>query len=281
MIAQPWLLESSCGTLRIGPLTATLDLARPSRGLIAVRYHGQPLALSLLALEAAAPGQLDGTRLLERYVQWDNLVAAYGESPSWPVRVDARWRAGIEEPLAVLDLVVSVRTPLLDSRPEMAVWNTVAATGAWRLASADPGRFEPCSVAPGPQASSAATAGLCSGAESTGEESNRGAPGCLLFRLPGDAWSFAAMVHPADCTGLELKRVRGSFLDFDPADCTRVKVTRARAFRLAYRLFSGRLEKGVILRARLRCLLLPRDSDLSLAAAHYASFIAAEPPLGP
>ncbi len=264
MTAQTWFLESSRATLRIGPLAAALDLARPALGLSAVCYHGQPLALSLLALEAPSLAQLDGASLLERYVQCDNLVAAYGESPSWPVRVDARWCAGVEGPLAVLDLVVSVRTPLLDSRPEMAVQNTLAATGVWRLVSADPGRFEPWPAGPGPQESPGATAGLSSSAGSTVGESNRGAPGCLLFRLPGDAWSCAALVHPADLTRVELAAPAGE----------------PRAFRLAYRLFSGRLEKGVILRARLRCLLMPRDGDLSLAAAQYASFLAAEPPLG-
>ena len=189
--------------MRIGPLAATLDLARPAAGPIAVRYHGQPLALSLLALEAPSLAQLDGASLLEHYVQCDNLVAAYGESPSWPVRVDARWCAGVEGPLAVLDLVVSVRTPLLDSRPEMAVQNTVAATGAWRLVSADPGRFEPWPVGPGPQESLGCHGWLVQQCRQHGWESNR-APGCLLFRLPGDAWSCAAMVHPADFTGLEL-----------------------------------------------------------------------------
>jgi hypothetical protein len=265
MIAQPcWFLESSLATLRIGPLVATIDLARPVLGLNAVRYHSQPLALSLLALEAPAIAQLDGTSLLERYVQWDNLVAAYRESPSWPVRVDGRWRAAVEGPLTVLDLVVSARTPLLDSRPEMAVQSTVEATGAWRLVSADPSRFEPWSAGPGPQESPGASAGLSSSTDNTVGQANRGSPGCLLFRLPGDAWSCAAMAHPADFTRVELAAGAGE----------------PRAFRLAYRLFAGRLEKGVILRARVRCLLLPRDSDLSLAAAHYASFMAAEPPLG-
>jgi hypothetical protein len=264
MTAQAWFLESSRATLRIGPLAASLDLTRPALGLSAVRYHGQPLTLSLLALETPAIAQLDGASLLERYVQWDNLVAAYRESPSWPVRVDCRWRAGVEGPLAVLDLVVSVRTPLLDSRPEMAVRSTLAATGAWQLVSADSGRFEPWSDGLGPQASPGATAGLSSSAGSTVGQPNCGTPGCLLFRLPGNAWSCVVMVHPADFTRIALAAGAGE----------------PRAFRLAYHLFSGRLEKGVILRARLRCLLLPRDSDFSLAAAHYASFIAAEPPLG-
>ena len=241
MTAQTWLLEGPRATLQAGPLAAALDLARPALGLTAVRYHGEPLALSLLALEAPAIARLDETSLVERYVQCDNLVAAYGESPAWPVRVDSHWRAGLEGPLAVLDLVVSVRTPRLDSRPELLVRSTVTAEGVWRLVSADSGRFEPCPEEPGLQDS------------------------CLLFRLPGDAWSCAAMVHPADFT-----RVGLAAGGEEPG-----------VFRLAYDLFSGRLEKGVILRARLRCVLLPRDGDLSLTAAHYASFIAAEPPLGP
>jgi hypothetical protein len=240
-------------------LAATLDLARPALGLGAVCYHDQPLTLSLLALEAPAIAQLDGTSLLERYVQWDNLVAAYRESPSWPVRVDCRWRAGVEGPLAALDLVVSVRTPLLDSRPEMAVRSTLAATAAWQMVSADPGRFEPWPEGLGPQ-----------GSRHTPCAALDGAPGCVLFRLPGDAWSCVAMVHPADFSRAALAAVPLAPAAGEP-----------RTFRLAYHLFSGRLEKGVMLRARLRCLLLPRDGDFSLAAARYASFLAAEPPLGP
>ena len=255
MTAHSWFLDDSLAALRIGPLTAALDLTRPALGLSAVRYHDQPLALSLLALEAPTPAQLDETSLLERYVHCDTLVASYRESPAWPVRVDGRWRAGVEGPLTVLDMVVSVRTPLLDSRPEMAVRSTVAATGAWRLVAAVAGRFEPWSPEPSPQGSRHTPCAALDGDTS----------GCLLFRLPGDAWSCAAMVHPADLTRVEL--------DADAGE--------PRTFRVAYRLFSGRLEKGVILRARVRCLLLPRDNDLSLAAAHYASFMAAEPPLGP
>jgi hypothetical protein len=282
MTAQTWFLGGSRATLQAGPLAATLDLARPALGLSAVRCHGQPLALSLLALEAPATAQWDGASLAEGYVQCDNLVAVYRESPFWPVRVDGRWRAGVEGPLVVLDLVVSVRTSLLDSLPEMAVRSTVAASGAWGLVSAGGGRFEPCPDGLGPQASPGArdaTAGLSSNADGargaiaglsrsadgTVGQANRGTTGCLLFRLPGEAWSCAAMVHPADFSRVELA--------IEPGE--------PRAFRLAHHLFSGRLEKGVILRARARCLLLPRDDDLSVAAAHYASWIAAAPPLGP
>jgi hypothetical protein len=40
------------------------------------------------------------------------------------------------------------------------------------------------------------------------------------------------------------------------------------------------LEKGVMLRARVRGVFLPRRQDESLAAECHAAFAAAEPPLG-
>ena len=51
------------------------------------------------------------------------------------------------------------------------------------------------------------------------------------------------------------------------------------AAELSNRLFQGRLEKGVILRSRLRALLLPPEDDVALAAACYSDFAASEPPL--
>jgi hypothetical protein len=44
-------------------------------------------------------------------------------------------------------------------------------------------------------------------------------------------------------------------------------------------LFSQQLEKGVILRARVRGTWLPADRDESLAAASYRNFAALDPPL--
>ena len=49
--------------------------------------------------------------------------------------------------------------------------------------------------------------------------------------------------------------------------------------RVSHQLFSERLEKGVILRARLRGVFLPRQRDTRVAAACYTAFAAAEPPL--
>ena len=86
-------------------------------------------------------------------------------------------------------------------------------------------------------------------------------PGCFLFRRAG-TFSYAELVHPADFRQSTLAARESSSADV----------------RLAHRLFHRRLEKGVILRSRLRGVFLPREHDMELAAAEYRRFAASEPP---
>jgi hypothetical protein len=51
------------------------------------------------------------------------------------------------------------------------------------------------------------------------------------------------------------------------------------ALRLRHRLLWQPLEKGVILRARVRGIFLPRQDDMRIAAACYRQFVVADPPL--
>ena len=48
---------------------------------------------------------------------------------------------------------------------------------------------------------------------------------------------------------------------------------------ISHHLFQQRLEKGVILRARVRAAILHRKNDLATAQAAYERFAGAEPPL--
>jgi len=85
--------------------------------------------------------------------------------------------------------------------------------------------------------------------------------GCTLFRLTGEPLSYLEMIHPDDARGTMIGGQGGS-----------TAVTHS--------LFGSPLEKGVILRARLRGMLLPREHDTVRAAAAYADFAEAAPPLG-
>ncbi len=89
-------------------------------------------------------------------------------------------------------------------------------------------------------------------------------PGGFLFRLADSDLSYAELVHPADSERSQLEMQGGA------------KACRAR---LSHELFAARLEKGVILRARVFGVFLTRDGDCEAAAEHFAEFMAAEPPL--
>jgi hypothetical protein len=65
-----------------------------------------------------------------------------------------------------------------------------------------------------------------------------------------------------------------------PADARRDRLTRDVAgLRLIHHLFADELEKGVILRARLRGALLPRADDQRLALDAYRGLLDARLPL--
>jgi hypothetical protein len=180
------------------------------------------------------------------------LLVEYEASAGWPVRVDAAWRI-VTPPAAdgvhlAVDLLLSVRTESLGSRPRIAVESVLAADQVFCAVEPESGRFErwtPRSVVPGGSPSNDSRA-------------------CTVFRAAGGILSYAQMVHRGDCRQAELTA----------ADET------SSAVRIRHWLFEQSLEKGVILRARVRGLFLPRDRDLELARKCFADFASADPPLG-
>ena len=88
--------------------------------------------------------------------------------------------------------------------------------------------------------------------------------GCVLFRMPGFDLSYVEMVHPAD---------------FQCDECVRNE-SNGDVAGMAHRLFRTNLEKGVILRARVRGVFSNRSDDMKIAAQCYAAFAGEDPPLG-
>jgi hypothetical protein len=82
-----------------------------------------------------------------------------------------------------------------------------------------------------------------------------------LFRPTRFDFSYAEMIHPADFHGVESTALA------DGSHWRRAK------------LFGGPLEKGVILRARMRGVFLPRSHDTVRAAAAFDDFLRQPPPL--
>ena len=253
MSLAAWHLEQHRAGVQLDRLTASIDLTRPDHGLVDFSVAGSRLADARI-LGLAIPSLKAGRAALptEAYVRGIDLVAVYEESESWPVRLDALWRATPpEEPgglIAAVDLVLSVRTSLLESRPELAVSSTMPVGQLLRLSGAGPSDHDTLTVPPDLPLAVEPAEG----------------PGCLVFRLGHGDLSYAEMVHPADFRHAALGRAGH----------------QGELVRVVHRLFQQPLEKGVILRARLRGVWLPRRDDVRLAAQQYEAFAAAEPPLG-
>ena len=252
MAPPTWRLERRRARLESAWLAGRVDSTRPDRGLFDVvpapgsLDEAQLLGLAMPSLDphqAAAP--------VEFLARGAELLVAYEASEGWPVRVDAAWRvvtpsAGDEVRVAI-ELLLSVRTDAPDSRPKMAVHSVLAADQVLRAVDPDCGRFDPWT----PQS------GSSSGTSSSDSFA------CIVFRLPQGGFSYAQMVHRGD-------RRQDELMVTDDTSSVSVR----------HWLFDGSLEKGVILRARVRGLFLPRDRDLQLAQKCFADFASAEPPLG-
>ena len=219
MSCTPWQSVGSTAGLQLNDLRATADLTRPCDGLADVVVAGQPIAAArLLGVAAFSTAVASNIQPLENHVRGVDLLVAYKEPGQWPVRVDALWRAttprATDRILAMVDLIVSVRTESLDSHPELLVQSVVPAGEVLGLRISDPMRPQTLTVT----------------APMTIQPAD--GMGGLLFRLPGTDLTYVEMVHPVYFQCDELS----------PCD------SGGNLLRIAHRLFRTCLEKGVILR---------------------------------
>lgn len=242
-----WQIENGAARFLQPRVSGALDPALPAAGLQHVVVDDyelpsfQPLQVQLAEVNAGVDPQK-----LDVYERGCDLVVTYAEQPAADMRAWLYWRlnaAAVERgALAAVELIASVQTSLLDSCPRLTTASTLAAIEVLQLADASRKLFATLT----PQ-------------DTAMTRANR--PACFLARLPGDAYSYLEIVHPGDTSDS-----RGEF----PAP-GRAQIT--------HRLFSERLEKGVILRARILGVVLERRGDLAAAIGHWNAFLQEEPPL--
>jgi hypothetical protein len=245
MPGDRWQLEKHSARLQVDRLAAKVDLEHPRHGLIDVcACSAEWSGARLLGITAGWFRTGEGIPPTERVARGCDLIATYDESPGRATRMDAMWRVRCPTPaerfVAGVELVVSVRTQQRECRPGWVAQSRFPACEARRLVDVRSAAYErllpPGSLQP------------------------QQGPGCVLFRPPNAAFSYAEMVHAADFRRDELNHLDD-------------------ALSLEHDLFPDFLEKGVILRARVRGCFLPRQHDTRLAADCYRSFLAADPPL--
>ena len=252
MPAHSWHTTDHLRELQTARLTGQVDPRRPSRGIHHLRVDQDSLGdvevlqVGLRQVDADASAEA-----IDEFIRGGDLAITYPARPEPAMRTQLYWRATshpLAGAIAAIELVVSVQTSLLDSCPTLHACSRLPIERAFRLCDLSDAK---CIEMP-----------LDFG---SGQQREEPAEPCgYLFHLAGTNFSYAEMVHPADSHRAQL----------DVASETKGPLAR-----LDHELFAGRLEKGVILRARVLGLLLDRRGDVQAAAQHFAAFLTAELPL--
>jgi hypothetical protein len=236
-----WQLDGSKARLALGPTTGSLDLLNPARG-IALSFGSE--RIEILGVDLPAVDSSAAANEVECYVRGNDLVATYHETREWKRRGQIYWRL-VNHVGAIahdaIELVASMQTSLLDSDPTLEIRSHIPADEILQLT--DPENKRTVAL-PLSHETRCATQ-----------------PSCFVFRLRGSQSSYIEMVHPLDFVETTLLPKRDGLVE-----CTT-------------RFFRGRLEKGVILRSRLRAMIIPQSDDITAAAVCYRDFAATEPPL--
>lgn len=259
-----WQQQGEQAQLVCGPWQARLDASRPAAGLRHVSYQGVPLGEStFLGVDLEVS---DRAVIGECYQRGGDFIVRYPQTKTRPFAVEAYWRAGWFEydgqSYPRIDLVVSVETSLLDSRPRLsAVSNLMLDAGALVY------RGEGCMLA---------RLGGAAGLQAAGFEYQDGVCYAEICH-PGDSISMLIEVPGRETPGRETP-------GREAPDCgmrgeAQAALASRRPVRCLTRLFGQPLEKGVILRSRLRGLFIPWQRSEEIARAALAELAGSPPPL--
>jgi hypothetical protein len=257
MTASWWQLDGNVAQLADSTCSATIDVAHPADGLrLCLKSKSAASEIQVLSFTFGERPLFDASRI-DAYVRGSDLVATYDETPPHHVRTQAYWRR-IEPAEFCADhavrivigfeLILSVNTSLLDSDPQATIGSVVSPIAdVFELRSSND-RNLIVTKAKAPANSNLQTGGSTDG---------------FIARLAHEHLSYVELLHPAD---------------FGTSTATVADGTTP-CLQIAHHLFRQRLEKGVILRARVRGGLVEQSHDEAIAAAAFRQFAATEPPL--
>jgi hypothetical protein len=250
-----WQLIDTEARLETPKLSVAINLTRPDRGLrICGRSEEAQFNLNVLGIAHVASPRFELGKL-DAYARGSDLVAVYDDSLPDSLRAQAYWRLvephdffpeQLDNILAAFELILSVNTSLLDSDPQFVVHSSTDAAS------------ELVDLPVPSDRASAQTAEPRSVVESVGAKKLSNA---AVVRL-GDKLSYIELVHPLGA-----------------CHSWATEATNERGMQLNHLLFRQRLEKGVILRARVRAAIVEGRQDQELALGAYRRFTASEPPL--
>ena len=228
-----WRTKGTVGILESGPLQAFAECDPDGAAFVPTRWKDKELQ-GLEVLGGVGRARL---QIAETYVRGNDLVADCAHAGEDRIAPQLYWRAELVEKgqVARVELVLSVRTELLDSAP---IWTTNSFVTDSMLYHAN--ELHSTSF---------------SKINKTSGKFNRddSAVQLFVFRIPRIGLSYSEMIHPSDFVSAEA----------DGADppCVRAQ------------LFPERLEKGVIRRARICGWFMPAKNDLETAVELAKRFV--------
>ena len=242
-----WQLSRHEARVQTGQLIGVVDTSRPGCGLhnLVPPQWGD----SILQVHRGSNQTECQTPARDAYVRQTDLIATYGETADQSFSTQIYWRSLPAEltnqTRAAIELVVSAETDLLRADPSITTVSRLPQSDVLHLVATDIGKTD------------TVTPSEVQFALSPGDGS-----GCIIVRLPDTDISYVEMVHPSDFLEVELSRdARGS------------------AHFLKRTLICRSMEKGVIVRSRLRGLFIERADDVATAIIAYRRFCESSAPL--
>jgi hypothetical protein len=243
-----WSLHGNVADLSCGKLSGRIDALRPNAGLHDVAFDGARQMMSMLRAYRSDSTHEKSWPLpvAESYVRGNDLVASYQATEEWPFSPQLYWRANslraVNGVLASASLLVSVQTHLLDTIPQIVVMSQLPCDETLLVSvsgSSQPNAMRTDALQTIPSASEDC---------------------CVVSRLRDVPLSYVEIMPAGDFHAVSL-------------------LAEANEKAFEWRLFAEFLEKGVIRRARVHAAIVPRDSDIEIAAACCAAIDGLELPL--
>ena len=249
MADAPWTLEESWAILRTEWLRGMVRPTAPQQGITGLDWDHVPQAGELLGVtfpESKLPCVDD---IDDVYLRGSDLVVTYAEVPRRPYRCQIYWRirsaAGrrnAPSTTTVLDVVVSAETSQLNRQLDLGVTFSLAA-GAM---------VSPANGLDSPRDDVSAR-----------RSESETLPCCLVAIQGGGRPNVAMLVHPDDFRDVRV----------DPG------ASQRHPTRVTFPLFGTRIEKGVIMRARARCVLFVSETDRTTLLTWQADLLGEPLPL--
>ena len=245
-----WTITGQQAHLQTLDLSGTIDLSTPGTGLHQLCLADRRL-VDMQLLGIARDGcTVEAFPIQAPYARDNSLVICYGDREDPSHHLQLQWRCIPSEPglfMGGLELILSFETP---SQINLPKWTTMTQVGQQDILVAVNDSEQPwISLNELPEVREPTLS-------ASGNETRM-----ILCRFPEQQLSYVEMTHPAEPS-----------LAILPS-------TEQTTTLWGSRTPDRPLEKGVILRRRVRGMFLPLEKDTVLAGKAYAQFRALDPPL--